>query len=222
MSSWRASQCRKGRFQRRCSSNRVHNRRKPTASLRADSQQLVAQLLLESNGAVDVGALERIFGSASPEHILRLLLRVKLLKGRDEALFSAEQVEMWTLFPKRLKEKGRNVHHLTPRCRKDQPFFGDNRHNFLLMKVSRHDALHEVFGVRTWEEIIVLLSRCVAEIRQMNFDIMIDLIQRAFRKSGRRKARRALRNLQLGFGPGFSRGLPFFTCSEILSPSPGI
>ena len=180
-------------------------------SRRSDGQKLVERLLSEANRGVDTGTLRDVFGSTSPEHVLRVMLRIKHLKKRDKERFSDERVEMYTIFPKRLKEhrdeeKRKNVHHLTPQCRKDQPFHGNNRHNFLLMRISRHDALHKAFGVKTWEEIIILLSRCAIAARNMDFNTMIDLIVRSFKKSDRRKARRALRNLQLDLCPGIYSG----------------
>ena len=190
----------------------MRNQGKRRESQRVSTQQMIARILVEASAATDVGSLEKVFGSASPERALRMALRIKHLKKREDDLFSGETVGIHAVFPGTLNgrksHERRNVHHLTPKCRKDQPFSGNNIHNFLLMKVSRHDALHKEFGVRTWEEIIVLLSRCVATIRRMDFSHMVDLIQGAFKRTERQKARRALRNLQLGFCPGAIRGSP--------------
>ena len=210
---WRVAHHRRKRFERRCSSNKFHNQKR-RSSRETNSQQLITRLLMEANGAVEVGALEHIFGLASPHDALRVALRIKQLKKREDAFFSNKKISVHTLFPRRLRarenkkdKKVRDVHHLTPQCREDGPFYGDNRHNFLLIKIARHEALHEAFGVRTWEEIIVILSRCVAAVRHMDFNVTIDLVQRAFKRPQRRKARRALRNLQLGFCPGIYSGV---------------
>ena len=214
---WKTARSKKGCSERHRSSSsaRGNSKRRSTSSYRSNDQQLVNRLLLEANGAVEAGALESVFGSEFPAYALRVALRIKQIKKRDEVFFSEEQRDVDVASRRRLRE--RNMHHLTPKCRKGQPFFGNNPHNILLMKISRHDALHEAFGVKTWEEIIALLSRCVAAIHRMDFDAMIDLIQRAFKKSGRRKARRALRNLQLGFCPGIFRG-SFFVGMQGIEP----
>ena len=208
--SWSSSHYRKRCSRRRHSSSRTHNQRRATSSYRTDDQKLVARLLLEANGAAEIGALESVFGSSAPDHALRVMLRIKKIKGRDERAMSLrDEPDVQVKYRRRLRE--RNIHHLTPKSRKGQPFFGNNPRNVLLMRISRHDALHDEFGVRTWEEIIALLSRCVAACRRMDFDAMIDLVQNAFKRRARRKARRALRNLQLGFTSGIFRG---FFCRD--------
>ena len=208
-----------------CSSDKFYNQKR-RSSREANNQQLVTRLLMEAHGAVEVGVLENVFGLASPNDALMVAIRIKQLKKREEALFSGKKVGVHALFPKRLRirenkkdKKVRNVHHLTPRCREDGPFHGNNRHNFLLMKVDRHDALHEAFGVRTWEEIIRILSRCVDAVRRMDFNAAIDLVQKAFKRSNRRKARRVLRNLQLGFSPrNLFRGFSLLSGRRDLNP----
>lgn len=211
---WRTAHYQRRCFRHRHPSNECNHGRRERSAQRIDSQQLASRLLMEANGAIDEGALKSVFGSASPHRALRVMLRIKRLKQREEDLFRGEKVKPHILFPRRVKirehkkdKKERNVHHLTPESRKGQPFYGDNRHNFLLIKIFRHDALHKVFGVRTWEEIIVLLSRCVAAVHNLDISTMLDLVQHGFKRSDRRKARRALRNLQLGFYPGIHPGV---------------
>ena len=210
--SWKTAYHQRKCFERRCSSSKFYNQER-RSSRDTNNQQLVTRLLVETNGMVDGGVLENVFGLASPHDALRVALRIKKLKKREEAFFSNEQIGVHTLFPRRLRvrqqkkdKKWRDVHHLTPQCREDRPFYGNNRHNFLLIKIARHKALHEAFGVRTWEEIIVILSRCVAAVRNLDFNAAIDLVQRAFNRSQRRKARRVLRSLHLGFCPGIYSG----------------
>ncbi len=163
---------------------------------------------MEASGATAEASLKYIFGSASPHRALRIMLRIKRLKQREKRLFVDKKVNHSILFPRRLRvrdrkkdQKRRNVHHLTPESREGQPFYGENRHNFLLMKIPRHDALHKTFGVRTLEEIIVLLSRCIRAVHDLDISAMLGLVQRGFKRADRRRARRALRNLQLGFYP---------------------
>lgn len=198
---WRAAHHQKRRFAKR------------RLSKEANNQQLITRFLMEAHVLVGSGALENIFGLASPHDALRVALRIKQCKKREEDLFSEERISIHSLFPRRVRvrehkkdKKVRDVHHLTPQCRKDRPFHGTNRHNVLLIKVDRHKALHKTFGTKTWEEIIVILARCVAAARNIEFGTMVGMVQKAFKRSQRRKARRALRNLQLGFCPGIFRG----------------
>jgi len=92
----------------------------------------------------------------------------------------------------------RNVHHLTPKSRKGEPFFGNYRCNMLLIRVERHDALHSQFGTRTWEEIIVILSRCATAEQKQSFAMLVERIQSArglCKKESRRIVRQALRSM---------------------------
>jgi hypothetical protein len=166
--------------------------------LRADDQRMVMRLAMETNEVVKDGALENIFGSSSVAYALRVAVRIKRVKGRDAAFPTWENFAEGKIHARR-RLRGRNIHHMTPKSRKGQVFFGNGTCNLLLMKVPRHDLLHKEFGVRTWEEIIVLLSRCVRIAWHASFDTMIDLLVPALprKKMCRRMMRRSLNNFQL-------------------------
>lgn len=53
------------------------------------------------------------------------------------------------------KYKGRNRHHLKPRCRKGKT----RKENLLLIKEDRHHSWHTLFGGKTLTEVIDLLIR---------------------------------------------------------------
>jgi hypothetical protein len=52
-----------------------------------------------------------------------------------------------------------NRHHLTPRSRNDQPFHGNHQQNILHIDVEKHEKWHALWGTRTLEEVLALLSR---------------------------------------------------------------
>jgi len=56
---------------------------------------------------------------------------------------------------KRKHRKGRNYHHLRPRARKGN----DSDKNVALLHILRHFEWHRVFGNRTLDECIALLTR---------------------------------------------------------------
>lgn len=174
-------------------------RSKTTAKLRADDQRMVTRLAMETNEAVEAGALESIFGSSSVAYALRVASRIKRAKGRDATFPTGENSSEGNTIKSRRRLRGRNIHHMTPKSRKGQVFFGNSTCNLLLIKVPRHDLLHKEFGVRTWEEIIVLLARCVKIAWHASFGAMIDaLVPELPRKNTcRRMLRRSLRKLQL-------------------------
>ena len=204
--SWKAIRYEKSRvpFRDRSRANGTV-RSKKTEKLRADDQKMVTRLAEEANEAVTGGALEGIFGSSSAAYALRVALRIKRMKRRDEELLSARESAWGDKARKRRRFHGRNIHHLTPKSREGQLFSGSGTHNLLLMKVPRHDLLHKEFGVRTWEEIILLLTRCVKLAWNASLNTMIDSLVPAppRKKMCRRTMRRSLRDLQLfGESPG--------------------
>ena len=138
------------RYQK-CEIVRARKERRQSATHRTDNQQLI-------NRFVETDALASIFGSPSPEYALHVLVRVKGAKRRIPEVV-LEQPAHTPCRPRRFPQ--RNFHHLTPQCRKDEPYYGDEWRNLLLMKVSRHNALHNECGVRTLEEIIRILLQCI-------------------------------------------------------------
>ena len=173
-------------------------RSKGTMRLRADDQRVVMRLAMEVNEAVEGGALESIFGSSSAAYVLRVMLRIKRAKGRD-AFPAWENFSEGNVIKARRHLRGRNIHHMTPKSREGQLFFGNGTSNLLLMRVPRHTLLHREFGVRTWEEIILLLSRCVRIAWHAGFGNMVDSLAPAPppKKMCRRITRRSLNNFQL-------------------------
>jgi hypothetical protein len=191
-------------YDRYPSTKSVRHGRKATL-LRTDDQQMVTRLAMEMNGAVGDGALENIFGSSSAAYALSVAMRIKRAKGRDVDLLSSNGRAHNDKATARRHLCGRNVHHMTPKSREGQLFSGNGKINLLLMKVSRHDFLHKEFGIRTWEEIIVLLSRCVNLAWRADFASMVKSIVPAFtrKRMCRRMVRRSFNNLQLfGESPG--------------------
>lgn len=182
---------------RRQVSNTVFS--KTTTKLRADDQRMVTRFAMETNEALQGGALESIFGSSSAARALLVMLRIKRAKRRDAALLTWEDFSESNRIKARRHLPKRNMHHMTPEDRKGRPFFGEGTYNLLLMKISRHDLLHKVFGVRTWEEIIILLARCVKIAWHASFGAMIDALvpELPRKKTCRRMLRRSLRKLQL-------------------------
>jgi len=179
---------------------------KGASKVRADDQNMVTRLAMETNEVVEGGVLESIFGSSSVAHALSVALRVKRAKGRDATVSTWENSFKGSNIKSRRRLRGRNIHHMTPKSRKGQAFFGNGKCNLLLLKVSRHDLLHKEFGVRTWEEIIILLSRCVRIAWHASFGAMIDALVPAppRNRMHRRMVRRALHNFQFSHeSPGW-------------------
>lgn len=182
-----------------------------TASYWTNDERAIEHLLTEKN------KLETIFGSASPARALQVALRVKRAKGRHDAL-SSEALRT----PAACRDltdrpgKERNYHHLTPRLREGQPFYGESSHNKILIKVVRHDALHAEFGRRTLEEIIRLLTLCAEVERQFLADRVAGSARRTpCRKMCRRRARRILQNPRRDLDPGIFPG-SFFCRTEMI------
>jgi len=202
--SWNAVRYEKCHTSFRDRSHANNIRSKKTIKLRADDQRMVTRLAMEANGVVE-GALGSIFGSSSITYALRVALRVKRAKCRDAALPAFENSLVGDGIKARRHLRGRNIHHMTPKSRKGQLFSGNGTCNLLLMKVPRHDLLHKEFGVRTWEEIIILLSMCARIAWHASFGALIDSFSPAppRGKMCRRMVRRAMHNLQLfGESPG--------------------
>lgn len=86
-------------------------------------------------------ALEKVFGSDSFTHVLRVAKRVE--RAKRSGMVTAHG-----------RRKGRNRHHMIPRSRHGS----SAPQNLLLLRVARHDALHQIFGVKTWGEIIWILE----------------------------------------------------------------
>lgn len=57
------------------------------------------------------------------------------------------------------KRRRCNKHHLTPKSRKGQPYYGDSYKNLLYIHIESHEAWHKLFQNRTLEEVIELLQR---------------------------------------------------------------
>jgi hypothetical protein len=100
-------------------------------------------------------ALMRVFDHPSLSHALDVCLRLQRMK---------ERTAQRTASPPFVRHQcsGRNYHHLTPRSRHGEAYYGTNRRNMLLIRVSRHKAWHDVFELQTLEETIALLMACVA------------------------------------------------------------
>ncbi len=152
--------------------------RGPLTGHRIDDQKVISRLL---DGAV----LKSIFGLTSVERALRVAIRIKRLKQRTP---DAPPV-MHSSFYFRCRHGfgGRNKHHLTPRSRRDQPYSGDTPRNLLLIRVDRHDALHRECELRTWEEIIFLLLRCVQRMRGISLQKIIEHISPSSRRNKKRQ-----------------------------------
>jgi len=58
---------------------------------------------------------------------------------------------------KRRKKQGYNLHHLTPKSRGGK----DAKENLLYIRESRHNLWHRLWGNRTLEEVVSLLTRLV-------------------------------------------------------------
>ena len=183
---------------------------RPSVSHRTDDQQAIIRLLTKQN------ELAVIFGTVSVRRILQIALRVKRAKRRDDAALADESIRTRVARRPCKDREGRerNFHHLTPKMREGQPYYGGYSHNKLLIVIARHQAIHNEFGVRTWEEIILLLSRCVAIHDQTNLDLLVDTTQAATRnRTCRKRARRALKNYFRSYDPGMLRG-HFLLCAR--------
>lgn len=137
---------------------------------------------------IEPESLSQIFGANSIHRILRICLRLQRMKSRN---ISGGK-------PKKFQRKhvaGRDYHHLTPRCRKGESYYGEGWRNLLLIRRSRHAAWHKVFGVRTLEEVITVLTLCA------NLDLGLWCILRYARSHShdeqptRRRAKRSHRKL---------------------------
>ena len=133
------------RFQRRRSVQTAHRTRK-TREHQKDATP--SGYLLRGQD------LERIFGFSNLSHIIALLERLRRMKGR----YPGDTLSL-TSFPEE-RLPGRNRHHLTPRCRRNEPYHGELGRNLLLIHIGRHKVWHKMFGVMTLEETIALLVRC--------------------------------------------------------------
>lgn len=169
--------------------------RGPLVRHQIDDQQIIKRFL-------ETDAILRIFGLASVEKALRVALRIKRAKQRTPATLAEIHTDPNFRYSRHLK--GRNNHHLTPRSRKDQPYYGNTPYNLLLIKVKRHDALHEECEVRTWEEIIFLLARCVQKIRGISLQNIIERVSPLPRrkKKHHHAARYRSHSRSRSFGPG--------------------
>lgn len=58
-----------------------------------------------------------------------------------------------------MRHKRRNKHHMTPRSRRGERFYGDSDVNLLLIDIERHEKWHKLWGNRTIEEVLALLTR---------------------------------------------------------------
>jgi hypothetical protein len=175
--SWKAQRHSKRKVSLREPSFSGRGHRGPLVKHRFNDQQIIARL-------PKTDELFNVFGLRSPEQAFRVALRIKRAKQRTVDTISLVHADSHVSCRRRLT--GRNNHHLTPKSRKDQPYFGDTPHNLLLIKVDRHDALHRVFESRTWEEIIFLLARCIKGVRTA---LLQNIIERAV-PSGRKKKNR--------------------------------
>ncbi len=176
---------------------------RPSVSHRTNDQQAIVRLLTKKN------ELAIIFKTASVSRILKIALRVKRAKRRDDALLVDDSIRMRAPHRPSKDRKGseRNFHHLTPKMREGQPYYGGYAHNKLLIVIARHQAIHNEFGVRTWEEIILLLSRCVAIHHQTNLDQLVSMTQpTSANRTCRKRARRILRDHFNNCDPGIFRG----------------
>jgi len=143
--------------------NGLAQRRKSRSSTRwIPDGELIEQFL-----TTDV--LVRIFGSSSLRRVLRVLIRVKRAKKRTPETLGQMA---WHCRQGNDDPPDRNYHHLTPRCRKKEPYRGDGWRNRLLIKKERHRVLHYECGVRTLEEIILILYRCLRARSRRN-DLLV-------------------------------------------------
>ncbi len=175
-------------------------------------------------------ALQRIFGTSLPARALRIAIRIKRAIRRDPRVPLGKAIHPSVISEKRMHWKyidgkfqpDRNVHHLTPKSRKGELFFGNYRCNMILMKVERHNALHDEFGVRTWEEIIMVISRYAAMEQAVNFAAFVEeylrLVHGLRKRSCKRIARQIVRDLRNGICPGI---FPGHVLSFLVGP-PGI
>lgn len=101
-----------------------------------------------------------IFGTSSLESTIAVLIRLCRMKRIAK---TGTAKKLWPIVATLDRTQdilpNRRFHHLTPLARDDMPYAGDSPQNLLLIKKSRHAALHLCFGGRTLEEIIILLLR---------------------------------------------------------------
>lgn len=98
--------------------------------------------------------LTNIFGSPRLDHALHLLRRLRSMKGR----YPGARQPTGEFSRRHLN--GRNWHHLTPQFRKGVSYHGGGSRNLMLIRISRHEVWHKIFGLMTLEEVIEFLERC--------------------------------------------------------------
>ncbi len=171
-----------------------------------------------TGSSLQSNALQRIFGTSLPARALRIAIRIKRAIRRDPHVPLGRVIRPSVISGKRMRWKyidgkfqpDRNVHHLTPKSRKGELFFGNYRCNMILMKIERHTALHDEFGMRTWEEIIMIISQYVAMEQAGNFAAFVEeylhLVHGLRKKSCKRIAHQVMRDLRNGICPGMIPG----------------
>lgn len=204
-----------------------------------ENQKIVGRLLKKAAEGAHVNPFRKIFGTMSPQRALSIAFRIKRLKKRDPDIPMGAPIKPSRAFPKevrivppklkcgRHKKCGckwglrKNVHHLTPQKREGERYFGNFRCNFLLMRISRHESFHKEFGVRTWEEVIVILARCVNIDQQEHFDLLVDHFHQLRRlplRACRRLAVWAMRELRFANGSGTIRSHSFGAIRSNVGP----
>lgn len=105
--------------------------------------------LLSSDGLVDV------FRTSSAGHALVVCRRLQRMKRRSkECSHSVPRL-------RRKHFEDRNYHHLTPKSRPGEPYYGNDSRNMCLIRRPRHAAWHKLFGLQTLEETIRMLLTCM-------------------------------------------------------------
>jgi len=106
--------------------------------------------------------LIQIFGSPSAEYALAVCLRLQRMKGRTNP--QAVPIPF-----NRKRCRGRNYHHMTPRFRRGELYYGTTQGNMLLIWIPRHEAWHDAFLLQTFEETIAMLRSCIRNQREHIF-----------------------------------------------------
>lgn len=165
--------------------------------------------------------LKEVFSVHSINLALATLVRLKHSIGRDQSALSygdhgsalsKMHCHVRTINHHLIQRKGaqaplQNVHHLTPRPRRDMPFHGNGRSNLLALKMARHKAWHDEFGIRTLEEIILLMAECARISNRAQLIALIDrLIGRIPLK--RRQSRKLISEIVAILGFTWPRGSP--------------
>ena len=144
--SWNAD-----RFRQECNEDDAKRER------RARREKLT---LISAGHYYESKGLESVFRTASLEHALMVLLRLKRMKRRFQGAPCPPP------FAER-KREGYNYHHLTPQCKRRVAYHGGGSRNMLYIRISRHVSWHQVFGVLTLEEIILILAGCYRVARDL-------------------------------------------------------